>query len=483
MISLREAIFLRCEQNYLKWVAETMLVPDFSMFFNPASIAIVGATDDPKKFGHEVTKNIVSSLKDSSKHVDIFPINPKKSEVMGLKSYRNLREIGKPIDLVIVLVPKKAVKPVVEDAIANRVKGIIIVTAGFGEYSEEGKREEQYLAKLARDNNARIIGPNCVGIINTNIPINASFIITPPPGKIAVISQSGSMAAAIIYGGIPLGYFANIGNQADISETEILEYFLSLDEVSVVGMYLETLKDPIRFYHTLKNSSKPIVVFKTGRTEQGAKSASSHTGSIATSHVAFTAAIKQTHQHLANDEIEFVGKLKALSRYSPQEQMRIAIITNAGGPAVALSDLLAEHGFSLTEISAVTKAQIKEHFPPLVKPGNPLDIIASARENEYRLATKAFLEDENIDVLIPLCVVPTFLEMNPKEHMEGVLKAIQETNTSKIILPLWLSGDLALPGRKLAEKKGIPTYGTLRELIAALEALKKRYVKISDMDE
>ncbi len=455
-----------------------MLVPDFSMFFNPSSIAIVGATDDPKKFGHEVTKNIVSSLKNSSKHVDIFPINPKKNEVMGLKSYSNLSSIGKPIDLVIVLVPKKVVRAVVEEAIDNRVKGIIIVTAGFGEYSEEGRKEEQYLARLAKENGARIIGPNCVGIINTNVPLNASFIITPPPGKIAIISQSGSMAAAIVYGGIPLGYFANIGNQADISETEILEYFLSLDEVSVVGMYLETLKDPLGFYRTLRNSSKPIVVFKTGRTDQGAKSASSHTGSIATSNVAFTAAIKQAHQHLSNDEIEFIGKLKALSKYAPQEELRIAIITNAGGPAVALSDLLAEHNFMLTEISDITKSKIRENFPPLVKPNNPLDIIASARENEYYLAMKAFLEDDNIDAIIPLCVVPTFLEMHPTEHMKGVLRAIQETNTSKIILPLWLSGDLALPGRKLAEENGVPTYGTLRELVAGLNALRKRRVAV-----
>ncbi len=334
------------------------------MFFNPSSIAIVGATDDPRKFGHEVTKNVVSSLKHSSQQVEIFPVNPKKHKVMGLKSYNNLSSINRPIDLVIILVPKKAVRSVVEEAISNKTKGIIIVTAGFGEYSEEGKKEEQYLAKLAKENGARIIGPNCVGIINTNIPLNASFIITPPKGKIAIISQSGSMAAAIVYGGIPLGYFANIGNQADVSETEILEYFLSLDDVSVVGMYLETLKDPLGFYHALKTSSKPVVVFKTGRTDQGAKSASSHTGSIATSHVAFTAAIKQAHQHIANDEIEFVGKLKALSTFTPQEQMRIAIITNAGGPAVALSDLLAECGFSLTEISETTKQEIRESFPP-----------------------------------------------------------------------------------------------------------------------
>ena len=453
---------------------------DLSMFFEPSSIAIVGATDDPLKFGHEVTKNIVQSTKNAEKPPQIIPINPKKEKIMGFQAFPSLKDYGKPVDLVIVLVPKKAVRAVVEDALEIGTRGIIIVTAGFGEYNEEGKKEEQYLVNIAKKRNTRIIGPNCVGIVNTRIPLNASFIITPPKGNIAMISQSGSMGAALIYSGIPLGLFANIGNQADVTETEVLEYFLSLNDINVVGLYLETLKEPRKFYETIKNSSKPVVVLKSGRTSQGAKSAASHTGSIATSQVAFEAAIKQAHQFLSLNELEFLSMLRVLSKYYPIENPKIGIITNAGGPAVTLSDLLAEAEITLGELTKKTKEKIASQFPPLVKPNNPMDIIASAREEDYYKATKAFLEDPNIDILIPICVVPTFLEMKPEEHMRGVLRAIKDTNTKKPVLPVWLSGEIAKIGRELSEKEGIPSFGTLPEVVYAVKTLYRKKLFSND---
>ena len=448
------------------------MVNELSVFFEPKSISVVGATEDPHKFGYEVTKNIITSIKGTSTPPQLLLVNPSRDKIFEYQAYPSLLEIPVSPDLVIILVPRKHVFPVIKQACEKHAKGIIIVTAGFAEHDEEGARLQEEIANYALEYGCRIIGPNCVGVINMDVPLNASFVTTPRIGNVALISQSGSMFATLVYQGLPVRYFANIGNQADVTETQVLRHFEENTDVKVIGLYLETVKKGREFYEVLRQSKKPIVVLKTGRTSEGAKSAASHTGSLTTSHNAFLAAIKQSGHIAVNNEKEFIAALTALSTYKPfTKTPKIGLISNAGGPMVTLTDMLAEHKLELATLTDESKAKIQQTLSPLVKPQNPLDIIAHSREKEYYEATRIMLQDPNVDALIVMCVVPTFLGMTPEEHARGVITAIKELNTTKPVIFSWLSGDIAQPGIKLAYENGFIAFESLPETLRAMWAL------------
>ncbi|MBY9001246.1 MAG: CoA-binding protein [Candidatus Heimdallarchaeota archaeon] len=446
-------------------------------FFYPKTIAIIGATSDPKKFGNAVSANLVE---DKELQAEIFPVNPKATEIFGLKCYESVLEIEKEIDLAIILVPSKAVPLVVDQCIEKNVKRVIIISAGFGEINDEGKKIEQEMKRKSLEVGMRLIGPNCVGIQNIGIGMNASFVQKPSKGNVSMVTQSGSFGAAILYEmvGQGLGFtkFANLGNMIDLNLTDLLEYFISDEDSKVVCVYLENVVNGRAFYNKLVEVSakKPTVVLKGGRTAAGMKSASSHTGSIATDYNSLKAAVKQAGATLCESLGDYIAAIKAFSFLPEPKGGRIGVLTNSGGSAVLFSDHSEEMGLELVDFTEDFKKKINPHVIPLVKKVNPLDMIAGANGEGYYQVTKAMLEDPNIDIVVPCCVIPTFLEMKPDEHYKGVIKAWNETGRKKPIFPIFMSGSLLDTIKEFAEKEKTPIFLSPKEAAFAVKVLYER---------
>jgi acetyl-CoA synthetase (ADP-forming) len=446
-------------------------------FFSPKSIAIIGATANPKKFGNVVTSNILSNKKLKSK---LFLVSYNTEEIMGCRCYKSLLDIDEKIDLVIILVPAKVVLQVVNDCIEKKVKGIIIVSSGFGEVDEKGKKVESIIAQKCKSAKVRVMGPNCVGIQNTEINLNASFIQMPKQGNISMISQSGSIGCALFYAmepyGLGISKFANIGNAIDISFNEILEYFNDDDKTKLIALYLESINDGVRFFKVLKNSalSKPIVVLKGGKTHGGMEAASSHTGSIVTNYKIMKAVINQSNAILCETINDFITAINTLSLLSVPTGENIGVLTNSGGSAVLFTDMAESYGLKLVSFSNNLKKEIKPHLIPLVKMVNPLDMIASAAKEQYYRTTRAMLNDPDIDIVVAGCVIPPFLQMDADEHYKGVIQAWNETKRKKPIIPMFLFSENFKELRDYANKEKAPIYFTPEEAAFAIKVLIQR---------
>lgn len=409
------------------------------LFFKPKTIAVIGATANPKKFGNAVTINI---LRNKNLESELFLITHKSTEIMGLKCYRSVIDVPKDVDLAIILVPAKYVEDVVDKCIEKRVKRIIIVTAGFGEIDEKGKVVEHQIAKKCREAGIRVMGPNCVGIQNLDIALNASFIQTAPQGNISLISQSGSFGCASFYAmekeNLGCSKFANVGNNIDVSFSEILEYFNEDVNTHIICIYMETISDGRTFLNTLKKilPNKPIIILKGGRSPKGMKAASSHTGSMVSNYKMLKTSIKQAGAILCENVADFITALKSFYFLPIPQGGNIGILTNSGGSSVLFSDKAEEFGLNLVEFSEGLKEKMAPHLIPLVKLINPLDMIAVAAGKQYYEITKLMLEDPRIDIVVPCVVIPPFLEMNPSEHYRGIIRAWNETKRIKPIIPL-----------------------------------------------
>ncbi|HIP74840.1 MAG TPA: acetyl-CoA synthetase [Thermococcus paralvinellae] len=443
----------------------------FDYFFKPRTIAVIGASNDPLKLGYEVFKNLKKYREGR-----VYPVNVKDEVVQGVKAYRNVKDIPDEVDLAVVVIPKKFVKRAVIDCGEKGVKGIVLITAGFGETGEEGKREERELVEIAHRYGMRIIGPNCVGIMNTHNSMNATFIMDAKKGDIAFVSQSGALGAGIVYKtvkeGIGFSKFISIGNMADVDFSELMEYLAEDEESKAIALYIEGIKDGRRFMEAAKRvtKKKPVIVLKAGKSESGARAASSHTGSLAGSYRIYEAAFKQTGILVANTIDEMLSMARAFTQPLPKGN-KVAIMTNAGGPGVLTADEIDKYGLKLANLKEETMQKLKEFLPPMAAVRNPVDMIASARGEEYYRTAKLLLEDENVDMLIAICVVPTFAGMTPTEHAEGVIRAVKEVNNGKPVLALFMAGYVSEPAKELLEKEGIPVYERPEDVGIAAYAL------------
>ena len=458
-----------------------------SKFFNPKSIAIIGATANPKKFGNAVTMNL---LENENLEAEIYLVSHGSKEIEGKKTYESILDIPDPIDIAIILVPAKYVDEVVNQCIKKELKGIIIVTAGFGEVDQEGKKKERKIPKKCKDAGIRVMGPNCVGIQNVDIGLNASFIQLPPKGNISMISQSGSFGCATFYEmerqNLGCSKFANIGNRIDVSFDEILQYFNQDKNTEIISIYMEDLSDGRAFIKILKNivPKKPVVVMKGGKTSAGLKAASSHTGSMATNYEILKSAALQAGAIVCDNFDDFLTALKALSTLPLPEGDNIGISTNSGGTSVLFSDQIDKFDLKFAQFSEELIEKMKPHLIPLVKMVNPLDMIAGAGKKEYYEITKAMLQDPHIDIVVPCVVIPPFLEMKTDEHYKGMIKAWNDTGRKKPIIPLTLGGERFDNVRDYATKQEAPVFYTPHQaalvckvLIDRKNVLKKRYGK------
>ncbi|HEW63991.1 acetate--CoA ligase family protein [Fervidicoccus fontis] len=443
---------------------------DYRYFFEPKSIAVIGASNNETKLGHQVFKNLLSYKG------KVFPVNVKEESIMGVKAYKTIKDIQDEIDLSVIVVPKPAVKQAVIESGEKGAKGIIIITAGFGETGERGKEEERELVRVAHDYGMRVIGPNCVGVMNTKIDLNATFIEKAKKGSVTFISQSGALGGGIVYKTIKenIGFakFVSVGNMSDVDFSDLIEYFSRDPDTASILLYLEGVKSGKRFLEVLKEHSKekPIIALKGGIYGTGARAVSSHTGSIAGNAEIFMTALKQGGAIKAKTIDEALSMARSFTQPLPKGK-RVGVITNAGGAGVLISDLIEENGLEMSKLKDETISYLSSFLPPMASLKNPIDMIASATGNDYYRATKALLKDDDVDIIIESCVVPTFGGMTRTEHAEGIVKAINESEVKKPILAMFMAGDVSEDAKRFLESNGIPTYERPEDVVSAARAL------------
>jgi acetyl-CoA synthetase (ADP-forming) len=455
-------------------------------FFYPKSIAIIGATANPKKFGNAVTLNI---LKNKHPNIDLFLISQNRNEILGIKCYASILDVPQAIDLAIILVPARIIQSVIDDCVKKCVKGIIIITAGFSEINEEGRKDEEIITRKCQEAGIRVMGPNCVGIQNIDLNLNASFIQTAPLGNISIISQSGSFGCATFYAleqeGLGISKFANIGNNIDVSFVDVLDFFSHDTNSKIIGMYMETIKHGKDFFNKLREivQYKPLILLKGGRTSIGMKAASSHTGSIASNYKILKVAINQTGALLCENSIDFITALKAFSILPIPKGERIGVLTNSGGSSVLFSDKIEEYNLGLASFTNELKDKMKNFLIPLVKLVNPLDMIGVAGEDQYYNITKLMLEEDSLDIVVACVVIPPFLEMDSDEHYRGIIKAWNDTGRKKPLIPLIFFGESFKNINQLAKKEKAPIFYTPDEAAYAVKILIERAKLIKKTDK
>ena len=409
--------------------------------FEPRSIAVIGAGRRPGQLGHE----IVSNLKQAGFSGDLYIVNPNANEIEGVRSHPSLLEIGATIDLAIVVVPAAEVEKVIDDCVRKSVRGVVVITAGFAETGEAGREAERRLLDKVRTAGMRMVGPNCMGVINTDpaIRMHATFSATyPPAGNVAMSSQSGALGVAILdYArSLNIGFstFLSVGNKADVSGNDLIQYWAADPRTDVILLYLESFGNPRKFAEIARRvgKTKPIVVVKAGRSASGARAAASHTGALATSDVIVADLLRQAGV-IRTDTLEELFDVASLLANQPLPRgRRVAILTNAGGPGILAADACESRGLTLAPLAETTVARLRSFLPAAASVGNPVDMIASASPEHYRRSLEALLDDDSIDDVLVI-----YIPVLPTELLD-VAAAIRETAThanGKTILATFMS--------------------------------------------
>jgi len=439
-------------------------------FFNPSSIAVVGASQNPGKIGHDILHNILQYRYKGN----VYPINPKAKEILGYKTYPDLTSVPSDIDAVIVAVPPAAVMGVVEQCGKKRIDSIVIITAGFKEIGPEGARLEEKLAVQAKELGIRVIGPNCLGIIDTASSLNASFAAGMPlAGHIGFFSQSGALCVAILDWalGENVGFsrFVSLGNKMDISETDIMLSMAQDENTRVILGYLESIEDGPRFMKAAREVSKtkPIIIIKSGTTGAGAKAASSHTGALAGSDHAYRAAFKQSGIIHAESMQSLFEYAMAFANQPLPKGASLAIITNSGGPGILAADACDRSSLHLTPTRKETADRLREFLPPTASVYNPIDIIGDASHERYEKTLGVVLKDDFIHSVLIL-LAPT-----AAVDVEAVARAIVSLakGSDKPIITTFMGEKKVRGARRIFQDHAIPTYDYPEDAVAALDAM------------
>ncbi|MEJ5166905.1 MAG: acetate--CoA ligase [Thermoanaerobaculia bacterium] len=449
--------------------------------FYPSSIAVIGASQREGSVGQSIFSNLLFG---KYKGV-LYPVNPKAKSINGVKCYPSVMDIPEPFDLAVLIVPAPSAPQTLKECIEKGAKGSIIISAGFKEVGGDGVKLENEVREIVQRANIPLIGPNCLGMINTDpeISINASFAVSmPKEGNIAFISQSGALCTSVLdYAkGLDFGFskFISIGNKADVNELDLLRYLHNDKKTKVILMYLEDLVNGYEFIQTARiitsegENRKPIIAIKSGTTSQGAKAASSHTGSLTSSDEVYDAIFTQAGI-LRVERIEDLFDLAlGFSQQPLPKGKKIAIITNAGGPGIMATDASIRYGLELAPLMKETVEELKKHLPPTSNFNNPIDVIGDARADRYEAALKAVTKDENVDGLI---VILTPQSMTDTEE---IAKKIVETssNCDKPILATFMGIVDVSKGVEILKKNRIPHY-IFPESAAKTMASMYRYVQ------
>ena len=444
-------------------------------FFHPKSIAVLGASRTPGKLGNNILKNIIRSGFSGK----IYPVNPKTKKILGHKCYASVNQVPGRIDLAVFSVPAPFVLSLMEECGRRGVRSAIIITAGFKETGLSGAKMERAIKSVARRHRIRVLGPNCVGLIDTRQPLNSTFSATskmPPRGKIAFFSQSGALCMAVldwtIKEGVGLSKLISLGNKIDIDEVSLLKYLGRDPETEVILGYLEGIKNGQAFMKAAAAVSKrkPIILVKSGTTAAGARAVSSHTGSLAGREVAYRAAFAQSGVIRANNLEELFDLAKAFYTRTRMTGPKLAVVTNSGGPGVLATDAVVRSTqLKMADFTEPTIKKLRQKLPAGVSVYNPIDVIADAPEERYRVTLKTVLKDKNVHAGLVIFTPAT--EELPARIARTIVRVARQTK--KPLFTSFMGGELINPGIKILDAAGIPNYPFPERAIAALETLSR----------
>lgn len=456
--------------------------PDSShmdLFFNAKSVALIGASPEPGKIGNSV----MESLAKHDYKGKVYPVNAKGySEIMGVKAYRNLLDIKDPIDVVIVTVDLKFVPDLLTECGKKNIHNMVIISGGGKELGGERAAIEKRIQDLSRQLNIRIIGPNCIGIFNGENRLDCAFqghlrMLRPKQGNVAFLSQSGTVGIAFmetsdVFG---LSKMISYGNRSDVDEADMIHYLAQDPNTNVIGLYVEGLGDGRKFMNAakdvIKQYQKPIVVFKNGRSTKGAKQAASHTGSLGGSFAVISGAFEQTGIISLDSYEELTSALKALTWQPVPKGSKIAMVTNGAGPIIAAIDNFERLNLELAQLSDQTIKSFKEHYPATYVIGNPCDVTGSASADDYRFAIQSFLDDPNVDIVMPWFV---FQDDPLEEKIVDILADFQKQKKKPILVGA-MGGPFTEEISKKIEAFNIPVYHSVITWITAAGTLAKWY--------
>jgi 3-hydroxypropionyl-CoA synthetase (ADP-forming) len=455
-------------------------LPDSShmdLFFNARSVALIGASPEIGKVGNSVLESLVKHDYKGK----VFPVNAKGyPEIMGIKAYKSLDEIKEPIDIVIVTVDLKYVPDLLKSSGKKEIHNMVIISGGGKELGGERADIEQQIKELSNQLKIRIIGPNCIGIFNGENRLDCAFqghhrMLRPRNGEVAFLSQSGTVGIAFMETSDAFGMSKMIsyGNRSDVDEADMIWYLSEDPQTKVIGLYVEGLGDGRKFINTAKNvireKNKPIVVFKNGRTDRGAKQAASHTGSLGGSYNIVKGSFDQVGIISVDSYEELTGSLKALTWQPIPKGNKVAMVTNGAGPIIAAIDQFERLGLQLAQLGEQTLNSFKEHYPTTYVIGNPCDITGSANSDDYKFAIQAFMDDENVDIIMPWFV---FQDDPLEESIVDVLATFQKQKRKPILVGA-MGGPFTHKISKQIEDSNVPAYHSVTSWITAAGSLAK----------
>jgi acetyltransferase len=431
---------------------------------NPKAVAVVGASEVEGTVGWSLMQNLLLGRGVRK----IYPVNPNRESVLGVKSYPTVAKVPEHVDLAVVATPARTVPGVVDECARAGIDGAVIISAGFKEVGPVGEKLEDEINRIRLKEDIRILGPNCVGLARPQISLNATFLRdNPQPGQIAFVSQSGALGSAIlnwaVSAGIGFSMFASLGSTLDIDYGDLIDYLGDDPNTRSIILYMEGVGNAKKFMSAARGfaRTKPIIVIKAGRHAAGAKAASSHTGALTGDFAVYQAAFKRAGVVMVNEIGDLFNCASVLdSRFLPAGP-NLAILTNAGGPAVLAADAVVEHGCKLAELSPTSIEVIDKALPPYWSHGNPIDILGDADVSKYELAVKTCIADPQIDGLL---VVYTPQGTTPPTPVAEAITRIA-SERRKPMLTVWMGESGVREGREIFQKNNIPTYLTPEEAV------------------
>ncbi|HTO89117.1 MAG TPA: GNAT family N-acetyltransferase [Thermoanaerobaculia bacterium] len=415
--------------------------------FEPTSVAVVGAARKRGKIGAEILHNLIAA-KFRGK---VYPVNPRASRIAGRRCYASVSEIPGPVDLAVLSIPAPAVEAAVDDCLAKGVQGLVIISAGFGETGEDGRRREAAILEKVRGAGIRMVGPNCMGLVNTDprVRLNATFApVQPPAGRVALSSQSGALGIALLDHArrlnLGISTFVSVGNKADVSGNDLVQYWAEDPRTDVILLYLESFGSAGLFARLARRVArrKPIVAVKAGRSRAGARAASSHTGALAESDTVVDALFRQAGVIRTDTLEEFFDVATLLAHQPVPRGRRVAILTNAGGPGILAADACEAHGLTIAPLDPSTREKLAAGLPREAGLGNPIDMLASASAEQYRRCLSLLLEDKQVDAALAIFIPP--IVTGAEEVARAIVRAAGST-PAKPVLATFLGEEGAPP--------------------------------------
>jgi acetyltransferase len=440
--------------------------------FGSRSVAVVGASSNPNKSGTQILKNLLDFGFDG----EVYAVNPKGVEVLGLVAYPSVSQIPREVDLATISTPSEAVPQLVQECANKGIRAVVINTEGFAEIGTEGQALQAELEQVITDTGIRVIGPNALGIINPSTKLTTSYAKLPQlkRGRVACVGQSGIFTSSLLryifsWETFGLSKAISLGNKVDVDEAEVLDYLASDEETEVIAMYLEGVKDGRLFLESARRAAaqKPVVILKGGVTERGAQAARSHTGSLAGRAEVFKAAAKQSGIIVVDDLREFINTVKAFALQPLPHGNRVAIVTASGAEGIIATDACIRHGLKLARLSPKTTRSLLETFKEPSKVCNPVDIFPAllyhGRDKVYRYALSGVLADEAVDAAI----VIGFVSEEVKVSLESLVEPA-ESQPQKPVLVTFLGSRVLTKYKSKLEGQGIPTYIFAEEAVQSL---------------